>query len=147
MILDKRTEFAEALNVFAAAGSNLRGDVIDLGAAARDIGQGQQLWWMLQVTTAFVGAASTTDFQLRTDAAAAINPTTGTLHVSTGPIAVADLIIGKRFMFALPVEGNIYERFLGLVVVGATATTTAGAVSSGLTLDPAGWKAYPDGVN
>ena len=146
MILDERTEFLAATNVFAAAGSNLVGDVIDLTAIHRDIGMGQPLWWHILVTIAFVGATSTTDFQIRTDAAAAINATTGTLHVSTGPIAVAALVIEKRFMIPLPVEGNVYERFMGLVVVGAVATTTAGAITSGLTLDPVGWAAYPDAL-
>ena len=146
MILDERTEFLAATNVFAAAGQNLVGDVIDLGLPTRDIGQGQPLWWMVLVTIAFVGATSTTNFEVRSDVTAVVHPTAGTLHASTGVIAVTALTAGARFMIPLPVHGNVYEQFLGLVVVGAVATTTAGAITSGLTLDPAGWIPYPDAL-
>ena len=146
MILDERTEFLAETNVFAAAGANLVGDVIDLGLPTRDIGQGQPLWWMVLVTTAFVGATSTTDFQIRSDVTGTVHPTAGTLHVTTGAIAVAALVAGARFMIPLPVHGNVYEQFLGLIVVGAVATTTVGAITSGLTLDPTGWVPYPDAL-
>ena len=146
MILDERNEFLAATNVFAAAGANLVGDVIDTGAIERDIGQGQTVYLSLLVTTAFVGATSTTDFQLRSDAGAAVHATTSTFHASTGAIAVANLTAGKRFILTLPIVGNVYERYLGLIVVGAVATTTAGAITAGLTLDPAGWIAYPDAL-
>jgi len=145
MILDKRTEFLDATDVFSSTSADLVGDVIDMGPNQRDPGQGQQLWWMLLVTTAFVGGTSF-EFSLRSDAVAAVNPSTGTLHISTGAIVVASLAAEARFMLALPVEGLIYERFLGLIGTSVGAVS-AGAITSGLTLDPAGWKPYPEGLN
>jgi hypothetical protein len=44
-------------------------------------------------------------------------------------------------------EGNAYERYLGILCVTATTTTTAGAINAFLTKDVSKWKAYPDGQN
>ena len=47
----------------------------------------------------------------------------------------------------LPVEGHEYERYLGVQYTIGTTTTTAGNVNAFLTLDPYGWKSYPDATN
>jgi len=47
----------------------------------------------------------------------------------------------------IPMEGNEYERYVGLVQVTGTAAFTAGVVDAFLTLNPAGWKAVPEGAN
>jgi hypothetical protein len=73
MILDERNEFcdATALNT-GGAGSYLVGDVIDLGAASRDIGMGESLFLVIQVdTTATSGGSATGAFHLASDAQAA----------------------------------------------------------------------------
>jgi hypothetical protein len=45
-------------------------------------------------------------------------------------------------------EGNVYERYLGILCVTATTTTTAGKINAFLTLDPpASRKNYPEGVS
>lgn len=146
MILDERTEFLATTNVFSNQTSVLVGDVIDLTAITRDIGMGQPLYWYVLVTTAFVGSSSTTDFQIRTDSVAAVDASSGTLHASTGAIAVANLGAETFFMSTLPIVGNTYERYMGLIVIGATANTSAGAITAGLTLDPKGWTSYPDAL-
>ncbi len=64
---------------------------------------------------------------------------------------VADLIQGFQIVVALPM-GDVansvtpYERYLGILAVG-TGTQSAGAINAFLTLDPAGWRAYPDAIN
>ena len=135
MLLDERNEFADALNIFASAGTALIGDVIDLGVA-RDIGHGQPLYLVIQVTTAFVGSGATVDFRLRSDGVAAIHATTSTPHLSTGPLTITQLALGKQHVIPLPLEGVPYEQFLGVQAVTATATTTAGAVNAFLTTEP-----------
>jgi hypothetical protein len=75
MIMDERTEFADATSsVAAVAGTALIGDVIDLGTVARDIGSGQQVFLVITVDTEIItaGAAGTIKFQLASDAQAAI---------------------------------------------------------------------------
>jgi len=158
MILDERTEFADAASVAAAAGTALIGDVIDLSAAARDIGQGQPLYLVITTDTEIItaGAAGTLKFQLVSDAQAAIAVDgSATVHVDTGTFVTDDSAAnsaqfnagGVIACIALPVQGQVYERYLGILAVTATTTTTAGKINAFLTLDPTGWRAYAEGAN
>ena len=136
MLIDSRLEFADAVDVSASAGTALAGDVIDLGVA-RDIGQGQPLYLVIQVTTLFAsGGSATVDFRLRSDGVEAIHATSSTAHLSTGPLAFALLTLGVRYVIPIPPEGSAYEQFLGVQVITATATTTAGSVNLFLTTEP-----------
>ena len=135
MILDERNEFADALDISTTTGTALIGDVIDL-TFARDIGQGQQIYLVIQVTIAFAGATATVDFRLRSDGVAAIHATTSTAHLSSGPIPIATLALGYQLTIPVPPQGDAYERFLGLQAVTATATTTAGSINAFLTTEP-----------
>ena len=149
MILDERSEFTDALDVSSTTGTTLEGDVIDL-TVARDIGQGQPIYLVIQVTTLFAsGGSATVNFRLRSDGVAAIHATTSTAHVETGAIAFASLTLGAQFVLPLPSEGLAYERFLGVQVVTATATTTAGSVNMFLTTEPSKQPttSYPDAIN
>lgn len=151
MILDERLEFCDAVALnTGAAGSYLLGDVIDLQlAAGGDIGAGEPLYLVIQVDTAATsGGSATADFKLASDAQAAIaTDGSATVHASTGPIAVASLTAGRQFVFALPLQGNTYERYLGILQTTATAAFTAGKINAFLTLDQSGWRAYADAVN
>jgi len=57
---------------------------------------------------------------------------------------------GLIYMGPIPAgtSGN-YERYLGILAVTATTTTTAGTINAFLTLDPhmAAGKTYPDAIN
>ncbi len=136
MILDERLEIADATTI-VDSGTNtvLIGDVIDI-TDVRDIGQGQPVYLVIQITEAVSGTSSTINFRLRSDGVAAIHATTSTAHVETGAIAEAVLVVGFRIVLALPPEGNAYERYLGLQVITATALTTAGAINAFLTTEP-----------
>ena len=151
MIMDERSEFADALQVTLAAGTNLIGDVMDLGTVNRDIGQGKPLYLMIQVAVAFAGG---TDFGfiLASDSTSAISTdATETRHLRTDIYVVADLIQGFAQSYPLPM-GDVaasvtpYERYLGVLGVG-TGTQTAGSVDLFLSLDPHGWRGYPDAQN
>lgn len=148
MILDERNEFADGTSIAAAAGTDLIGDVIDLGAAVKDIGRGQVLYLVLQIETDLTsGGAATVNFQLASDAAAAIaTDGSATIHWQSGALGFAAQNTRKRYIVPLP-QGIAYERYLGVLVVTAAATTTAGAISAFLTHDVQNWEAYPDAVN
>jgi hypothetical protein len=154
MILDERTEFADAVSVAAAAGTALIGDQIPL-SQVRDLGNGQPVYLVITIDTEVItgGAAGTLKFQLASDSTAAID--TGgaaTVHLETrefvtdGTDANDALLKAGAVAYcgAIPLEGVAYEGFLGILAVTGTTTTTAGAINAFLTLDPTGWKAYAD---
>lgn len=148
MIIDKRTEFADAaaLNT-GAAGSYRIGNVIDLEKTGLDLGAGEPLYLVISVdSAASSGGSATAAFSLASDAQAAIaTDGTATVHVKTDAIPVAQLTAGKRIItVALP--GGAYERYLGILQTTGTAAFTGGAIDAFLTPDPSGWKAYPDAI-
>lgn len=154
MIMDERLEFADAVSVAAAAGTALIGDVIDL-TVARDIGNGEPLYLVITTDTEIItgGVAGTVQFKLVSDAQAAI-ATDGTAseHYATKAYVTAGAAAndaqlnagGVIACVALPMEGVVYERYLGILCVTATTTTTAGKINAFLTRDAAKWKAYAD---
>ena len=153
MILDKRNEFADAVAVTGAAGTNLIGNVVDNGSPNRDLGQADQLFVMFNVDVAFAGGTSF-QFVLASDSAAAIaTDGTETRHGASDVFTTAQLTQGFRFGFALPFGATVrnlpartIERYLGILGIGV-GTHTAGSISAYLTRDKAGWIAYPDGNN
>lgn len=147
MILDERTEFADAVAVSGAAATRLVGDVLDLQTPGRDVGTGEEIFAVVSVEVAPAGA-DTVEFIIASDAAAAIaTDGTATQHYTTGAVAIASLPAGKTFAFALPPEGHVYERFVGLLVknVGAGALTAL-VVNAYLTKDVTRWKSYANAV-
>lgn len=149
MIMDERTEFADALALSTSGtGRALIGDVIDL-EVARDIGQGHPLFLVIEVTTAVTSAgAATVTFELSSDAAAAIaTDGTATLHIASAAIGKATLVAGYKIILPIPYEDPAYERYLGVLQNVGTAALTAGAVNAFLTIAPPKWSAYPDGAN
>ena len=156
MIMDERTEFCDATSVAAAAGTALVGDVIDLGAVARDIGNGQPIYLVITTATEIItgGSAGTVKFQLVSDSTANLATST-TVHIDTGTFVTDDSAAnsaqlnagGVIFCGPLPLQGNVYEQYLGILCITATTTTTAGAINAFLTLDPRGWAAYAEGAN
>lgn len=159
MIMDELLEFADAQSVAAAAGTALIGDVIDLGATPQDLGNGEPMYLVITTDTEIItgGAAGTIKFQLVSDAQEAIATNgTATVHLDTGTFVTDGTDAndaqlkegGVIFMGALPTGASRnYERYLGILCVTATTTTTAGAVNAFLTKDPSRWKAYADGQN
>jgi len=148
MILDERTEIADNVTLGTAVATALIGDIIDM-TDARDIGQGQPVYLVIQITTAVVGTTSTVNFRVRSDGVEAIHATTSTAHVETGAIAEAVLVAGHRIVLALPGEGNAYERYLGVQSIVAVNVLTAGAVNIFLTTEPSvtPTTSYPDAAN
>lgn len=152
-ILDERTEFcdAQSLNTGAAATYNI-GDQVDLGFDGRGIGEaGDNLYLVIQVATGITaGSAGTVKFQLASDSTSTL-ATNGTqsIHLETRAFTTGTgtgtttlkpgTVLG---VFAIPIEGVVYERYLGVQQVTGTAALTAGAVDAFLTPTPPAWKAY-----
>jgi hypothetical protein len=157
MILDERTEFADAVSVAAAAGTALVGDVIDL-SVARNLGAGvKPIYLVISVATEIItaGAAGGIEFILASDAQAAIaTDGTATYHFVSRVFVTDDAAAndaelnagGVPVCIPLPGEGRPYERFLGILVRTSTTTTTAGAINAFLTMNPKQWKALADAI-
>lgn len=142
MILDDRLEFLDATDCKINTTNNIIGDVIDLGATPtlRDIGNGEPLYLVIQVTTAATGAGNIT-FELCSDSTANL-ATSKTVHVSTGAIAYGTWTLGYTKIYALPMDAT-YERYLGLWETGS-GNTTALNCNAFLTTNPAKYTAYDD---
>ena len=158
MIIDTLNQFTANASVAAAASTALVGDVIDLGATPQDLGNGKPMYLVIiGGDTAIItgGAAGTIQFELASDAQAAIaTDGTASTHLKTGEFVTDDaalnaINIGTNvFMGALPTGAGVaYERYLGVLVTTGTTTTTAGSINAFLTTDPSYWKAYADGAN
>jgi len=149
MIMDKRAQFldATALNT-GAAGTYLVGDVYDTGLVGQDIGNGEDLFLVIRISTAVLSDGSATvQFQFASDAQAAIAADgTATVHFATAAIPKATLVAGYRAIM-IQIPWGTYERYLGVLQVTGTAALTAGAATAFLTHEPAKWAAIADGVN
>lgn len=156
MILDVRNRFCWATSVAAAAGTSLLGDVIDLGTAARDIGNGQPLYLVITVDTEIItaGAAGVIQFFLASDAQAAIaTDGSATIHLSSPAIVTDDAgangalaSAGSTVLVAALPMGATYEQYLGILSTVTTTEVTAGKINAFLTADPHGWVATPDAL-
>lgn len=156
MIFDKLTEFADAVSVANAAGDDLIGNVIDLGANPLPGPHGRPIYLVIQTETEIItgGSAGTISFALVSDSTAdlATSPTT---HFSTGTFVTDDSAAnsaqlnagGVIAVVALPLSGAVYERYLGIIATVATTTVTAGTINAFLTLTPPVWQALPDASN
>lgn len=148
MILDKRTEFADAVSCnTGAAGTYNIGDIIDLGVA-RDLGGDMALYLVITVDTGITtaGSAGTVAFQLVSDGTDTIatNGTQSVHAVSAARTTGATAIPAGTVLFAvqLPIEGMAYERYLAVQQVTGTTALNAGKINAFLTEDVARWKAY-----
>ncbi len=149
MIMDERTEFCDADVLTTTTGTNNEGDIIDTGPVARDMGAGQPIYLVVEVTTAVTSAgAATVRFQLVSDATSTI-ATDGsqTIHWQSAAIGKADLVAGYQIVVEVPQEAPVWERYMAVQAVVATAALTAGAINAFLTLDKPKHASYPDAAN
>lgn len=149
MILDERTEFADALALSTAGTAAVNiGDVIDLSVARNIAGVPKPLYLVIQVTTTVAGASGGVTFALVSDS---VNPPlvdgTQTVHWQSKALPTAGLTAGTVVaVVPLPGEPPAYERYLGIQQTSAGSAASAGAVNAFLTAVPKQWKAYADAV-
>jgi hypothetical protein len=147
MILDERNEFADATALSTSGtGLQLVGDVIDTGGDG--INDVESLYLMVTVDTAVTsGGAATVEFQLVSDAQAAIAVDgSATVHYKSAAIPKASLTAGATAVEVAIPKGQ-YERYVGIVANVGTAALTAGKVNAFLTPNVNTWKAFADAVN
>lgn len=151
MILDTLAEFCDA-TALDTSGTGLAfiGSAYDAGIA-RDLGNGQALYLVINVTTAVdsAGDGASVEFQLVSDdSATPAADGSETLHLKTDAIAEATLVAGFQLCLPIPLGVGIeYERYLGIQQNVSGEAVTAGAIDAFLTYDPHGWKSYPDATN
>lgn len=153
MILDKFNEFADATSVAGTAGTALVGNVIDLGAESRDIGNGEPLYLVIQTDTEIItgGTAGTIQFKLSSDSTADL-ATSATVHFASAEFVTDDAAANSAALnaggviAAVALPQGTYERYLGILATIGTTTVTAGKINAFLTKDVASWKAYADGI-
>jgi hypothetical protein len=155
MIVDKLNEFCDATAVAGNAGTALLGNVMDLGAVSRDIGNGSQIYAVISVDTEIItgGSAGTIQFAIASDAQEAIaTDGSATVHASSksivtdGTDANGPLCKAGAYPLVVALPNGTYERYLGVLCTIGTTAVTAGKINAFLTENPAAFKAYPDGI-
>lgn len=145
MIIDSLSQLANksALST-AATGRAIVGNTLLTGG--RDMGAGKPLYLVVQIDTAVLsGGAATVSFEVVSDAQDPVAVDgTATLHSKTMDFPKATLVQGFQFVIPLPSVKPDYEGYLGLIANVGTAALTAGKINAHLTMDPIGWKAYPN---
>ena len=129
-------------NVFATNANVTSTNTVDL-LQNRDIGEGQDLYGRVEVTTAASGGTSI-EFQyiVADDAALSTNVT---VIGTTGAVAVAGMTAGARFACKLnPRLGSLSQRYLGMRAVNVGANT-AGAVYADIGAEISDLKVYASG--
>lgn len=153
MILDERTEFADAtaLNTGAVNTYNI-GDVIDLQGSAgvnpnatRDLGVTADLWLIVRMAQSATGAGASLAIRLVSDDTATPSTTTATVHVTSPTIAMASLPAGTTVL-ATKLPSGAYERYLGIQQITSGAAFSGGSIDAFLTNDPNLWRHYADNV-
>ncbi len=171
MIYDLKTTFVDgaALTVTVAANTVL-GNVLDIGSTAsisggtnvaaqwpnggtagiqlRDLGLGEDMYFVLRVRTAItLAATSTLQFKLTTDSAVAL--TTAPVDALSTPIYTNTSFAGGAtaaigtILLVTAIPAGTLKQFLGVrYTVGTANLTTAGAVDAFLTHDFARWIPY-----
>ena len=135
MILDTTLLFSENQAITATAiSTNViqfqnNGTVVGEGAAiARNLGQGNELPILIQVTEAFATATSIT-FSLESSAAAGL--TSATVHWTSPAIPIATLIAGYKLPIRIVPDGVMLQ-FLGMRYTVTGSNATAGKVTASI---------------
>tara|TARA_R100000656_G_C3931733_1_gene124961 strand:+ start:40 stop:471 length:432 start_codon:yes stop_codon:yes gene_type:complete len=140
MYLDAQNLFDDnAAHLTTEASTNL----IDLGAA-RNIGVGEDIYFVIQVDTAFTDGSSnsTMTITLETDDNASFSSATTAQTVGTFAALAA---AGTRLVAKLQPE-QINERFLRVKYTVASGDLSTGKFTAFLTKDLQAYTSYPDGI-
>jgi len=136
---------AAALSTGGAA-TSVFGTAIDL-TNRRDIGDGEDMYMDINITTTVTSAGSATlgfEFVTADDSSLTTNVT---VILSTPVVAKASLVAGYRYPVIEIPMGVFYRRYIGFRQVIGTAALTAGKATCALVRKPANWRAYDDGIN
>ena len=141
MILDAQNQFSDGQAITAAAAST---NTIDLGAV-RDIGTGESLYVVVNVTVALTdsGSDSTLTVALYGDSTTTFTPD-GSQDLFTIPATTA---AGTVFIARLdPASAPLQYRYIQLYYTPNNGNLTTGTLDAHLTTNIDRWKAYADNV-
>lgn len=156
MIIDERTEFADAVSVAAGAGTALIGDVIDLGAA-NNVNDVEGLYLVINVDTEIItgGSEGTIQFFLVSDSLATLGAgvvAACTTHYAS-PIFITDdsaansnALNAGGYIARVALPKGDYERYLGILCTIGTTAVTAGKINAFLTPNPTTYKTFADAI-
>ena len=133
MILDAQNRFSNAQPVFSNGSSVRSTDVIDL-QAIRDVGAGEIIYLLVQVTTAFTGGTSA-NFELITGSNEAVDADVSVV-VDTNPIPVASLAANTRFFVPIPEHKLPRGQRYAAVRTTCVGNVTAGSITAAVTRNP-----------
>jgi len=135
MIISKQQEFSDAQSLTASF--VLSTNVVDLGATGtplgaptaltRDIGPGEAIPVMVQVSTAFAGVGS---FSVEVQTGDTASLSGATTVVKTEPVTATTLVAGYQIPIAV-LPNKLTGRYLGLKYV-LTTTSLTGAVDAAI---------------
>lgn len=139
MIMDAELRFSNAQAITASAASTNQLDLL----ALRDIGVGQDIYFVALVAVAFTDASSdsTVAVTLETDSDPAFG--TPTLAVQTIGTFAALSAIGSRLVAKLQPLA-IFERYMRVYYTVANGNLTTGSITSFLVMDAELFRAYAD---
>ena len=139
MIFSEQLKFSEDQDISQVVGTYNSTNIIDTGAPGtvfdaaaaldRNVGPGNPVPILIQMTETLVGATATLQFQIETADEEAMD-TTNVVIAQSRLYAVGECVAGKQFGIAyLP---NDCLRYLRVNYLIGTATTTAGTVTAGI---------------
>lgn len=142
MLLDKQHQFSDAQAITAAAKST---NVIDLSDAGRDIGNGERLFLVVVVTTAFTDAGSNSSLtvDLEQDDDSAMGSPAKVQEIGSFPALSP---VGTKLIAAID-PAKISERYLQLGYTPVNGDLTTGAVKAFIAKDVDAYKAYADAIS
>lgn len=142
MLHDALLTFSDAQAITAAAGST---NTIDLGAAGRDIGTGENLYVVLNVDVAFTDGSSnsTLTVALEGDSTESFTPDgTSTLFTIPALAAIGDVFIAKLDPGSAPLQ----YRYIRLLYTPNNGDLSTGSVSAYLTNNIQKYKSFADNI-
>jgi hypothetical protein len=139
-IMDARLEFCDATSLAGAVATTVRGNIIDMGVANKDYGDGTPVYLHVRIGTVVAAAAtSTLAFFLQesasTTAGSFANKLTLKAAANVGSDTTNYYAAGyKVYDGALPSVS--YKRYLRIATTIATTPIASGTVDAFLSLDP-----------
>tara|TARA_R100001510_G_C7626234_1_gene186056 strand:- start:200 stop:670 length:471 start_codon:yes stop_codon:yes gene_type:complete len=143
MFIDSTLEFCDSVTLSGTGIEEKKGNVLDLSDttdnALKDLGSGEPIYLVLNVTTAFASGTSVR-IDLRSGSNADLESSSPVIHWTTGVVAAANYgTLTGMTIVQLPTRPNDYKENVGIHV------TTVGAVTGGvadafLTKDVPNWQ-------
>lgn len=148
--IDKNNTFATAASVAHAAGTVVLGDYYDTGNDT--INDVDDIYFVVVVTTEIItaGSAGTIQFELVTSASTTVS-SSPTVHLTsasqaTGATTTNPAVEAGGVLIYAELPKGVYLRYMGVLYIVGTTTTTAGNVDAFLTKGFPQWTAFPAAI-